>query len=132
MILGIGVDLCDTRRIAQSMERFGQRFLDRCFTPAEQAACVNRADSAQRFARRYAAKEAASKALGTGIGEFAGLKEIEISSAPNGKPELTLSGSALETLDRMTPDGMTGRVHISLTDEGDLAQAFVILEALPA
>ncbi|WP_417515834.1 holo-ACP synthase [Minwuia sp.] len=129
MILGIGIDLCDTRRIAQSLDRFGQRFLDRCFTAAEQAACVDRADTAQRLARRYAAKEAASKALGTGIGEFAGLKELEVISAANGKPDLRITGAAAETLSAMTPDGMTGMAHISLTDEGDLAQAFVVLEA---
>lgn len=129
MIIGIGVDLCDIRRIADSLDRFGQRFLDRCFTPLEQSACLDRADTAQRLARRYAAKEAASKALGTGIGEYAGLKELEVVSAPNGRPELRITGSALATLERMTPPGMTGTAHISLTDEGDMAQAFVILEA---
>jgi len=131
MILGIGIDLCDARRIAQSLDRFGQRFLDRCFTPQEQGACLDRADTVARLARRYAAKEATAKALGTGIGEYAGLKEIEIASAPNGKPELRLSGAALATLARLTPETLAGHTHISLTDEGDLAQAFVILEALP-
>jgi holo-[acyl-carrier protein] synthase len=132
VIIGIGVDLCDQNRIRQSLDRFGQRFLDRCYSPSEQAACIDRADTAARLARRYAAKEAVSKALGTGIGEFAWLTEIEVVSRENGKPELRLSGRAEATLAKLTPDGMTARCHLSITDEGDLAQAFVILEAAPA
>lgn len=129
MIVGIGVDLCDSRRIAQSLDRFGQRFLDRCFTEAEQAACRGHAQEAQKLARRYAAKEAAAKALGTGIGELAWLTEIEVVSEPNGRPVLHLHRRTAETFQRMTPQGMQGMTHISITDEGDLAQAFVVLEA---
>lgn len=129
MIIGIGVDLCDSRRIAQSLDRFGQRFLDRCFTKAEQAACAGHAMQAEKLARRYAAKEAAAKALGTGIGELAWLTEIEVISEPNGRPVLHLHDRTAETFSRLTPDGMTGVTHISITDEGDLAQAFVVLEA---
>lgn len=132
MIVGIGADLCDIRRIEQSIDRFGQRFLDRCFTAGEQTACNDRADRAARFARRYAAKEAAAKALGTGIGEFAGLKEIEVISRPNGKPDLILTGQAAATLARLCPDGAAGHAHISISDEAPYALAYVILEALPA
>ncbi|ANK79794.1 MAG: holo-ACP synthase [Rhizobiales bacterium NRL2] len=132
MIVGIGADLCDIRRIERSIERFGKRFLDRCFTAGEQAACGDRADTAARFARRYAAKEAAAKALGTGIGEFAGLKEIEVVSRPNGKPDLILSGQAAATLAGLCPAGAAGFAHLSISDEAPYALAYVVLEARPA
>lgn len=132
MIIGVGVDLCDSRRIAQSLDRFGQRFLDRCFTKAEQEACAGHALQAAKLARRYAAKEAAAKALGTGIGELAWLTEIEVASEPNGKPVLHLHERTADTFRKLMPEGMTGVTHISITDEGDLAQAFVVLEARPA
>lgn len=129
MILGIGVDLTDIRRIERSIERFGVRFLNRCFSPDEQQACEGRADRAARYARRYAAKEAFAKALGTGIGEHAGLTEIEVVSAPNGKPDLRISGSAARTLAALAPTGRRAVAHVSIADEPPYAQAFVVLEA---
>ncbi|MEC9346309.1 MAG: holo-ACP synthase [Pseudomonadota bacterium] len=131
MIVGIGIDLADIGRIEKSIERFGQRFLDRCFTAAEQAACDRQVNRAARYARRYAAKEAFSKALGTGIGEHAWLTEIEVVSTPGGKPGLRISGVAAQTMQRLAPPGHRVVAHLSITDERPYAQAFVILEALP-
>lgn len=131
MIVGIGSDITDISRIGDSMQRFGQRFLDRCFLPSEQSHCRDSAESVQKFARRWAGKEATAKALGTGIGEHAYFHDIEIVSGPLGRPELHLSGSALKTLMQRIPAGYRPACHITMTDEGKYAQAFVVLEAVP-
>ncbi len=129
MIVGLGIDLCDIRRIEGALDRFGQRFLDRCFSADEQAVNEGRADRAARYARRYAAKEAFAKAVGTGIGEHAFLTEIEVVSAPNGKPSLRLSGAAARTMAALAPEGHEVVAHLSMTDEAPYALAQVILEA---
>ena len=131
MILGIGSDLCDIRRIARSIERFGDRFTGRIFTPAERAKSDGRASRAESYARRFAAKEACSKALGTGLRAGVFWRDLEVVNMPGGKPTMRLTGGALERLHRMTPAGHRAVVHVSLTDDPPIAQAFVIIEAVP-
>ncbi|MBV9078252.1 MAG: holo-ACP synthase [Methylobacteriaceae bacterium] len=130
MILGIGSDLCDITRIERSLERFGDRFTARVFTPGEQATCDRRATRAASYARRFAAKEACSKALGTGMRAGVFWRDMEVANLPGGKPVLRLSGGALERLRRMTPSGHEAVVHVSLTDDPPIAQAFVVIEAV--
>ncbi|WP_243368391.1 holo-ACP synthase [Microvirga solisilvae] len=131
MILGIGSDLCDIRRIERSIERFGDRFTHRIFTEGERARSDRRAARAPSYARRFAAKEACSKALGTGLSQGVFWKDMEVINLPSGKPTMRLSGGALERLREMTPEGHEPFIHISLTDDPPLAQAFVIIEARP-
>lgn len=131
MIIGIGSDITDITRIGESIDRFGQRFLDRCFLPSEQKHCHGSAESVQKYARRWAAKEATAKALGTGIGEHAYFHDIEIVSGDLGRPELRLTGAALNTAMRRVPAGHRPVCHVTMTDEKDFAQAFVVLEAVP-
>ena len=131
MILGIGSDLCDIRRIEASLGRFGERFTHRVFTDDERARSERRAAPGPSYARRFAAKEACAKALGTGIGEGVFWRDMEVVNLPNGRPTLRLSGGARERLDAMTPDGFEARIHVTLSDEPPLAQAFVIIEAVP-
>jgi holo-[acyl-carrier protein] synthase len=129
MILGIGSDLCDIRRIESSIERFGDRFTHRIFTAGERARSDGRAARAPSYARRFAAKEACSKALGTGMSEGVFWRDMEVVNLPGGQPTLRLTGGALERLRAMTPAGHEVVVHVSLTDDPPLAQAFVIIEA---
>ncbi|ESQ78204.1 holo-ACP synthase [Asticcacaulis sp. YBE204] len=131
MIVGIGTDLTDAQRIEQSGDKFGQKFLDRVFTPAEQAYASKNATPYQTYAKRYAAKEAVMKALGTGLRGFH-FTDIEVVNDVLGKPEVTLSGGALARLEAITPAGHAARIHLSLTDEGPLAGAYVVIEAVPA
>ncbi|WP_375461335.1 holo-ACP synthase [uncultured Enterovirga sp.] len=131
MILGIGSDLCDIRRIARSLERFGDRFTTRIFTSGERAKSDARASRAESYARRFAAKEACSKALGTGLRAGVFWRDMEVVNLPGGKPTMRLTGGALERLRRMTPEGCEALVHVSMTDEPPMAQAFVIIEARP-
>lgn len=134
MILGIGADLVDSRRISRLVGRFAERFTARCFTLAEREAAgsLGKSDAIAAFyARRFAAKEACAKALGTGFRGGVSFRDIEIGSLPNRKPSLTLSGKALARLEALTPDGCAPRLHLSLTDEPPYAQAFVIVEAVP-
>ena len=130
MILGIGSDLCDIRRIEKSIARFGERFTGRVFTPAERAKCDGRATRAESYARRFAAKEACSKALGTGLRAGVFWRDMEVVNLPGGKPTMRLTGGAQARLARMVPDGHDAVVHVSLTDEPPLAQAFVVIEAV--
>lgn len=130
MILGIGTDLTDARRIEASATRFGQKFLDRLFTQAEQTYAQRNATPHQTYAKRYAAKEAVMKALGTGLRGF-NITDIEISNDALGKPQVVLSGGAQDRLQVMLPAGYTPHIHLSLTDEGPYAGAYVIIEALP-
>ncbi|MBX9760833.1 MAG: holo-ACP synthase [Beijerinckiaceae bacterium] len=131
MIVGIGSDLVDIRRIEKSLARFGQRFVDRCFTPIEQAKSDRRAERAASYARRFAAKEACSKALGTGLRMGIAWKEMGVVNLPGGKPTLELTGGAARRLQDLTPAGMRAIVHVTITDDYPLAQAFVVIEALP-
>src|SRR5215203_7028451 len=129
MILGIGSDLCDIRRIERSLDRFGDRFTNRVFTEGERARSDGRAARAPSYARRFAAKEACSKALGTGMRAGVFWRDMEIVNLPSGKPTLRLTGGALSRLNALTPPGHETVVHVSLTDDPPLAQAFVVIEA---
>ncbi len=132
MIIGIGSDLTNIDRIAASLEKYGERFMQRIFTPAEQAKAANRTNQAATYANRFAAKEACSKALGTGIYQGIHFRDMSVVNLPTGQPTLELTGGALEKLRALTPPGMTASIHLSLTDDSPWAQAFVIIEALPA
>jgi holo-[acyl-carrier protein] synthase len=129
MILGIGSDLCDIRRIERSLERFGERFTHRIYTEGERARSDRRAARAPSYARRFAAKEACSKALGTGLSHGVFWRDMEVVNLPSGKPTMRLSGGALERLNEMLPQGHEAVIHISMTDDPPLAQAFVVIEA---
>ncbi len=131
MIIGIGSDLCDIRRIDRSLQRFGDRFTHRVFTEGERARSDRRAARAPSYARRFAAKEACAKALGTGLSHGVFWRDMEVVNLPGGKPTMRLTGGALERLRSMTPEGHEAVVHVSLTDDVPMAQAFVIIEAVP-
>ncbi len=131
MIIGIGHDQIDGRRLEETLARFGQRFLTRIYTPYEQERARNKANPLPTLARRWAAKEAVAKALGTGIGEHAFMREIGVENAANGRPMLVLNGKALETLHKLMPAGHMPRLHLSLSDDWPFASAFVIIEASP-
>ena len=131
MILGIGSDLCDIRRIERSLARFGDRFTHRVFTEGERRRSDRRAARAPSYARRFAAKEACSKALGSGMRGGVFWRDMEVVNLPSGQPTLRLSGGALDRLRAITPAGYEPVVHVSLTDDPPLAQAFVIIEGRP-
>lgn len=131
MILGIGNDLCDIRRIEKSIERFGDRFLLRVFTEEERRKALSRAHPARTFAKRFAAKEAATKALGTGFSNGVYFIDIGVVNAPSGRPTLALTGGAARHLALLTPEGFTSRIDVTLTDEYPLAEAFVVISAVP-
>ena len=128
MIIGIGSDLVDMRRIASSLERFGDRFTHRIYTESERAKAAKRADPAPTYARRFAAKEAAAKALGVGISGLS-WRDIEVANDDRGAPALRLHGGAAERLQAITPQGHAARLHLSLTDDPPYALAFVVIEA---
>jgi len=132
MILGLGSDMIDIRRIEQAIERFGDRFLDRIFTDAERSKCDRRANRSASYARRFAAKEACSKALGTGFRDGVFWRDLGVENLASGQPSMRLTGGALRRLEEITPKGMTARLDVTLTDEPPLAQAFVIITAVPA
>lgn len=132
MILGIGSDLIDIRRIEQSLERFGERFTHRCFTEVERAKSDRRAARAASYAKRFAAKEACAKALGTGIAQGVSWTEMGVVNEPSGRPTMKLTGRAAERLARMTPPGFVARLDLTITDDHPLAQAFVVISAWPA
>ena len=133
MIIGLGQDICDIRRIEKSLERFGQRFTERVFTETERKLADRRQQRAATYAKRFAAKEACAKALGTGVPRrgvhWQGMGVVNL---PSGKPTMSLTGGAAERLAKITPRGMTTIVHLTITDEYPYAQAMVIIEALPA
>src|ERR1700719_3555824 len=132
MILGVGSDLIDIRRIERAIERFGDRFLDRIFTPNERRRCDRRGlTRGASYARRFAAKEAAAKALGTGFRDGVFWRDLGVVNQPSGRPSMVLTGGALERLRAMTPPGMTARIDLTITDEPPLAQALVVISALP-
>ena len=132
MIIGLGQDMCDIRRIEKSLERFGERFTQRVFTETERKVADRRKQRAATYAKRFAAKEACAKALGTGVPRrgvhWQGMGVVNL---PSGKPTLALTGGAAERLAMMTPPGMTTVLHLTITDEYPYAQAMVIIEALP-
>ena len=132
MILGVGSDLIDITRIERTIARFGDRFLDRVFTPHERQRSDRRANRAASYAKRYAAKEACSKALGTGFRRGVYWRDLGVVNLPSGRPTLVLTGGALAQLQAMTPAGMSARIDLTLTDEPPLAQALVIITAVPA
>jgi holo-[acyl-carrier protein] synthase len=131
MILGLGSDLVDIRRIEQAIERFGDRFLDRIFTDAERRRCDRRANPAVSYARRFAAKEACSKALGTGFRHGVFWRDLGVVNLASGQPCMRLTGGALRRLEAITPAGMAARLDVTLTDEPPMAQAVVIISAVP-
>jgi holo-[acyl-carrier protein] synthase len=133
MIIGLGSDLCNIERIKASLDRFGDRFTNRVFTEIERAKADRRPfTKAGTYAKRFAAKEAFSKAVGTGFKRGVFMKDIGVINAPSGAPTLALTGGAKARLDAMTPAGYEMRIHLTLTDDHPWAQAFVILEAEPA
>ena len=131
MIIGLGSDLSDIRRVEKSLERFGARFTERCFTDLERARSERKADPAASYAKRFAAKEACAKALGTGIRHGVFWRDMGVANLPSGKPTMVLTGGALRRLEAITPPGHTAVIHVSLTDDHPYAQAFVISEAVP-
>lgn len=131
MILGIGNDLTSIERIAALLEKHGARFEDRLFTPEERAEAAKRVNKAATYAKRFAAKEACMKALGTGFRKGTWFHDVGVVNAPSGQPFLVLSGGAQQRLEEITPEGMTPKLHLSLTDDAPWAQAFVVIEAVP-
>lgn len=131
MIIGLGSDLTDIRRIEQTLERFGERFLERIFTETERARSERRAGRAGSYAKRFAAKEACAKALGTGMRRGVFWKDMGVVNARSGEPTMVLTGGAAARLAELTPAGHTSRLRLTLTDEHPYAQAFVIIEAVP-
>ncbi len=132
MIVGLGSDLCNIERIQNSLERFGTRFEMRVFTEIERAKAARRPfTKAGTYAKRFAAKEAFSKAVGTGFKAGVFMKDIGVVNAPSGAPTLALTGGARARLDALIPEGHAANIHLTLTDDHPWAQAFVIIEALP-
>lgn len=132
MIIGLGSDLCNIERIANSLERYGERFVERVFTPAEQDRAQARPFTrAGTLAKRFAAKEACSKALGSGFAQGVFMKDIGVVNTPSGTPTLALDGGAAARLAAMTPPGHEAVIHLSMTDDHPWAQAFVVIEARP-
>jgi holo-[acyl-carrier protein] synthase len=131
MIIGMGSDLIDIRRVEKSIERFGERFTHRCFTEVERAKSERRKNKAESYAKRFAAKEACSKALGTGLAHGVFWRDMGVVNLPGGKPTMVLTGGAGERLAAMIPPGHEPVIHVTITDEYPYAQAFVIIEALP-
>lgn len=131
MILGLGSDLSDIRRIQASLDRFGDRFRERVFTELERTRSDRKVDAAASYAKRFAAKEACAKALGTGMRRGVFWRDMGVINKRSGQPTMALTGGALVRLHEMTPHGMTAVIHLTLTDDHPYAQAFVIIEALP-
>src|SRR6266566_704595 len=131
MILGIGSDLIDIARIERAIDRFGDRFLNRIFTETERRKSDRRANRGASYAKRFAAKEACSKALGTGFRAGIFWRDLGVVNLPSGRPSMVLTGGALKRLEAMTPPGMVARIDLTITDEPPLAQALVVISALP-
>lgn len=131
MILGLGNDIIDIERIERTIARFGDRFLARMFTDAERARSDRRKDRAASYAKRFAAKEACAKALGTGLRHGVYWRDMGVINLPSGRPTLVLTGGAAKQLERITPPGYSARIDLSLTDDYPLAQAIVIISGVP-
>lgn len=132
MIIGLGNDIIDIRRMERTLERFGERFTNRVFTDVERARSERRREKAASYAKRFAAKEACSKALGTGLRKGVFWRDMGVVNLPSGQPTLRLSGGARAHLERLTPPGYIAQIHLTITDDYPTAQAFVIIEARPA
>jgi holo-[acyl-carrier protein] synthase len=130
MIIGYGIDLCDIRRVEESLARFGERFINRCFTEVEKQRSEKRAARAASYAKRFAAKEACAKALGTGLSQGVYWRDMGVVNLPSGKPTMKLTGAAALRLADLTPEGHQAVIHLTLTDEYPMAQAQVIIEAI--
>lgn len=130
MIIGLGSDLIDIRRIEKTLEKYGKRFTDRVFTEVEQKKSDRRKERAASYAKRFAAKEACSKALGTGISRGVFWRDMGVINLPGGKPTMHLTNGAGARLRELMPDGCEPVVHVTITDDYPLAQAFVIIEAI--
>jgi holo-[acyl-carrier protein] synthase len=131
MILGLGSDLIDIRRVEKTLERHGSRFTERVFTEIERVKSDRRAQRAASYAKRFAAKEACAKALGTGLNHGVFWRDMGVVNLPSGKPTMALTGGAAEQLAKMMPPNHHAAIHLTITDDYPLAQAFVIIEALP-
>jgi holo-[acyl-carrier protein] synthase len=131
MIVGLGSDLCDIRRVEGTLERFGERFTHKVFTPLERGKSDRRRQRAASYAKRFAAKEACAKALGTGLRNGVFWRDMGVENLPSGAPTLALTGGAKVQLDSLIPEGYRPVVHLTITDDHPWAQAFVIIEALP-
>jgi len=129
MILGIGADLADIRRIERTLERWGERFVARCFTDIERAKSDRRRERAASYAKRWAAKEACAKALGTGLRMGVAWREMGVVNLTSGQPTMQLSGGAATRLAQLVPEGRTAHIHVTITDDYPWAQAFVVIEA---
>ena len=129
MIIGIGSDLCDIARIEQTLDKFGDRFIARCFTEIERRKSDRRAERAASYAKRFAAKEACAKALGTGLRHGVFWRDMGVVNLASGAPTMKLTGGAAERLAAITPAGRVAHIHLTITDEYPLAQAFVVIEA---
>ena len=132
MILGLGSDITDVRRIAEVLERHGDRFLQRVYTEVERAKAERRKNRVETYAKRFAAKEACAKALGTGIRNGVWWRDMGVVNLPSGRPTMKLTGGALRRLEAMTPPGHVARIDLTIADEGPMAQAFRIISAEPA
>lgn len=132
MILGIGNDIIDIRRIERTLERHGERFINRLYTDVERAKSERRKNRGASYAKRFAAKEACSKALGTGIRRGVFWRDMGVVNLKSGQPTMALTGGAAARLAEMTPAGMEAQIHLTITDDGPMAQAFVIISAIPA
>jgi len=131
MIVGLGNDLCEIKRVRATLGRFGERFTVRCFTEIERAKSDQRHARAASYAKRFAAKEACAKALGTGMSRGVYWRDMGVVNLPSGKPTMNLTGRARQILASLVPDGYSPHIHLTITDDGGMAQAFVIIEALP-
>ena len=132
MIIGIGNDIVDIRRVERTLERFGDRFLDRIFTDIERTRSDRRMGRTASYAKRFAAKEACSKALGTGLRQGVFWRDMGVVNLPSGKPTMTLTGGAAARLESLMPPGMDAQIDLTITDEPPLAHAIVIISAIPA
>jgi holo-[acyl-carrier protein] synthase len=131
LVIGLGNDIIDIRRIQKSLDRFGERFINRIFTETEQRRSERRAKRAASYAKRFAAKEACSKALGTGLRKGVYWRDMAVSNLPSGKPTMELTGGALLRLQELTPPGMIAQIDLTITDEDPMAQAIVLITAVP-
>jgi holo-[acyl-carrier protein] synthase len=131
VIVGLGNDIVDIRRVEKTLERFGTRFTDRIFTDVEKQKSDKRAQRAASYAKRFAAKEACSKALGTGFRRGVFWRDMGVVNEPSGRPTMVLMGGAKAQLARITPAGMQAKIHLTITDDFPYAQAIVMIEALP-
>ncbi len=130
MIIGMGNDICEIGRVAKTLARHGERFTLRCFTDIERAKSDRRKQRAASYAKRFAAKEACAKALGTGMSRSVFWKDIGVVNLPSGKPTIKLTNGARKALDRLVPEGHDAHIHITITDDNGMAQALVIIEAI--